>query len=57
VTYKNLYDDDEFFAGYTPARENPAAMNYTVEQPGIRASLHDGIVKSSRTLDLGCGAG
>ena len=55
--HQNLYDNDEFFAGYARARENPVAMNYTVEQPAIRALLDDEIVKGARTLDLGCGAG
>jgi ubiquinone/menaquinone biosynthesis C-methylase UbiE len=54
---QNLYDNDEFFAGYARARENPVAMNYTVEQPGIRALLLDEIVKGACSLDLGCGAG
>lgn len=52
---QNLYDNDEFFAGYSRARENPVAMNYKVEQPGIRALLPD--VAGASALDLGCGAG
>ena len=52
---QNLYDNDEFFAGYSRARENPVAMNYTVEQPGIRALLPE--IGGARVLDLGCGAG
>ena len=52
---QNLYDNDEFFAGYASARENPVAMNYTVEQPGIRALLPD--IEGTHAIDLGCGAG
>jgi 2-polyprenyl-3-methyl-5-hydroxy-6-metoxy-1,4-benzoquinol methylase len=52
---QNLYDNDEFFAGYSRARENPVAMNYTVEQPAIRALLP--AVAGASVLDLGCGAG
>ena len=52
---QNLYDDDEFFAGYSRAREDPIATNYTVEQPEIRALLPD--LTGKRVLDLGCGAG
>ena len=46
---------NEFFDGYSRARENPLAMNYSVEQPGIRALLPE--VKGVRVLDLGCGSG
>lgn len=52
---QNLYDNEEFFAGYSRARENPVALNYTVEQPGIRALILE--VRGARILDLGCGAG
>jgi ubiquinone/menaquinone biosynthesis C-methylase UbiE len=52
---QNLYDNDEFFDGYSLARENSLTMNYTVEQPGIRALLPE--IKGARTLDLGCGSG
>lgn len=52
---QNLYDNDEFFAGYSRARENPLALNYTVEQPGIRALVPE--TGGARVLDLGCGAG
>jgi SAM-dependent methyltransferase len=54
---QNLYDNDDFFSGYSKTRDNPAAMNYTVEQPAIRALLPTGLVKGARVLDLGCGAG
>ncbi len=52
---QNIYDNDEFFAGYSRARENPVAMNYTVEQPGIRALLP--VLTGTTVLDLGSGAG
>ena len=54
---QNLYDNDEFFAGYARARENPLAMNYTVEQPGIRALIAPEMIENARALDLGCGSG
>lgn len=54
---QNLYDNDDFFAGYSKTRDNPAAMNYTVEQPAVRALLPPGLVKGARVLDLGCGTG
>ena len=52
---QNLSDNDEFFAGYSRARENPVVMNYKVEQPEMRALLPD--VAGASALDLGCGAG
>ena len=54
---QNLYDNDEFFAGYSRVRDNPLALNYTIEQPAIRALLPLEIVNGKRVLDLGCGAG
>ena len=52
---QNLYDNDEFFAGYSRSRKARSGLNEVLEQPAIRALLPD--LKDGRVLDLGSGAG
>lgn len=52
---QNLYDNDEFFAGYSRLREERSGLNEVLEQPAIRALVPD--VNGASVLDLGCGAG
>ncbi len=52
---QNIYDNDEFFAGYSRTRVTRAGLNEVLEQPAIRALLP--VLKGARVLDLGSGAG
>jgi 2-polyprenyl-3-methyl-5-hydroxy-6-metoxy-1,4-benzoquinol methylase len=52
---QNIYDDPEFFAGYSALRKNESGLNAVLEQPALRSVLPPLVGK--RILDLGCGFG
>jgi len=52
---QNLYDDPEFFAGYSRLERFGSGWTRAFEYPSFMALLPD--VAGRRVLDLGCGAG
>src|SRR5438477_4433775 len=52
---QNIYDDAEFFAGYSGLERFGAGWERAVEHADLLALLPD--VDGRRVLDLGCGAG
>ena len=52
---QNIYDDEEFFAGYSRLRRSVAGLDGAPEWPSLRARLPD--LRGRRVLDLGCGFG
>lgn len=52
---QNVYDDDEFFAGYQAMRAAGSGLNEAVEQPALQALLP--AVDGLDVVDLGCGDG
>lgn len=52
---QNIYDNPEFFAGYSKLRENDQGFNKVLEQPAIRSLLPN--LKGCHVADLGCGFG
>jgi SAM-dependent methyltransferase len=52
---QNIYDNEEFFAGYSRLRRSIAGLDGAPEWPALRALLPD--LRGSRVLDLGCGFG
>jgi len=55
VAMQNIYDDEEFFAGYQAMRDAKSGINEVVEQPALLTllpPLDDAVV-----VDLGCGDG
>lgn len=52
---QNVYDDPDFFAGYSRLERFGAGWTKAFEQPSFMALLPD--VAGRRVLDLGCGAG
>src|SRR3954454_1442544 len=52
---QNIYDDDEFFAGYSGLGRSVAGLDGAAEWPALRALLPD--LQGRRVLDLGCGFG
>jgi SAM-dependent methyltransferase len=52
---QNVYDDPDFFAGYSRLERFGAGWSKAYEYPSFMALLPD--VAGSRVLDLGCGAG
>ena len=52
---QNIYDDPEFFAGYTQLPRQVGGLAGAPEWPAIRAMLPD--LAGKRVLDLGCGFG
>jgi 2-polyprenyl-3-methyl-5-hydroxy-6-metoxy-1,4-benzoquinol methylase len=52
---QNVYDDPDFFAGYTQLERFGAEWGAAFEHPDFMALLPE--VAGSRVLDLGCGAG
>ena len=52
---QNIYDDDEFFAGYSKLRRSEEGLAGAPEWPSLRAMLPE--LAGLRVLDLGCGMG
>lgn len=52
---QNIYDNDEFFAGYARLPRSVAGLDGAPEWPALRALLPD--LRGCRVLDLGCGYG
>ena len=52
---QNIYDDDEFFAGYSRLRRSVEGLDGAPEWPALRALLPD--LRGLKVLDLGCGFG
>jgi SAM-dependent methyltransferase len=52
---QNIYDDPDFFAGYSTLERFGAGWERAVEHADLLALLPD--VRGRRVLDLGCGAG
>jgi SAM-dependent methyltransferase len=52
---QNIYDDDEFFAGYLRLPRSVAGLDGAPEWPELRAMLPD--LHGLSVLDLGCGFG
>lgn len=53
---QNIYDDPEFFAGYTRLRQTARGLNDVLEQPALWSVLPRSLDGRS-VLDLGCGFG
>lgn len=52
---QNIYDDEEFFAGYSQLPRSIAGLAGAAEWPSLRALLPE--LNGRRVLDLGCGFG
>jgi ubiquinone/menaquinone biosynthesis C-methylase UbiE len=52
---QNIYDNDEFFAGYARLPRSIEGLTGAPEWPALRALLPD--LRGARVLDLGCGYG
>ena len=52
---QNIYDDEEFFAGYSRLPRSVEGLDGAPEWPALRALLPD--IRGRRVLDLGCGFG
>lgn len=52
---QNIYDDPEFFVGYSQLPRQVQGLDGAPEWPAIRALLPD--VTGNRVADLGCGFG
>jgi len=52
---QNIYDEPEFFAGYSKLRRSVHGLDGAPEWPAIRALLPD--FDGKRIVDLGCGFG
>jgi ubiquinone/menaquinone biosynthesis C-methylase UbiE len=52
---QNIYDDDEFFAGYSRLRRSVEGLDGAPEWPALRTLLPD--LRGRKVLDLGCGFG
>jgi ubiquinone/menaquinone biosynthesis C-methylase UbiE len=52
---QNIYDDEEFFAGYSRLRRSVEGLDGAPEWPALRALLPD--LRGRNILDLGCGFG
>ncbi len=52
---QNIYDDDEFFAGYSRLARSVEGLDGAPEWPALRAMLPE--LRGLRVLDLGCGFG
>src|SRR4029453_19534654 len=51
----NIYDDPEFFAGYSQLRRSREGLAGAPEWPALRSMLPP--LEGARVLDLGCGFG
>src|SRR6516165_8332198 len=52
---QNIYDDEEFFAGYSRLRRSVEGLDGAPEWPTLRALLPD--LRGRNVMDLGCGFG
>ena len=52
---QNIYDNEEFFAGYSRLRRSVEGLDGAPEWPALRALLPD--LRGLNVLDLGCGFG
>jgi len=52
---QNIYDNDEFFAGYSRLGRSVAGLDGAAEWPSLRAMLPP--LRGARIVDLGCGFG
>src|SRR5215475_14302856 len=52
---QNIYDNDEFFAGYSRLPRSVEGLEGAPEWPALQALLPD--LQGRRVLDLGCGFG
>jgi len=52
---QNIYDNPEFFAGYSQLRRSREGLDGMPEWPTLRAMLP--AIKGLRVVDLGCGFG
>lgn len=52
---QNIYDNEEFFKGYSELRDNPDSANNTEEKPALFSLLPS--LEGKSILDLGCGFG
>ncbi len=52
---QNIYDDEEFFAGYSRLGRSVDGLDGAAEWPALRAMLPD--LPGLKVLDLGCGFG
>jgi len=52
---QNIYEDEEFFAGYSRLRRSVEGLDGAPEWPALRALLPD--LRGCNVLDLGCGFG
>lgn len=52
---QNIYDDEEFFAGYSRLRRSVEGLDGAPEWPALQALLPD--LSGQNVLDLGCGFG
>ncbi len=52
---QNIYDDEEFFAGYSRLGRSIEGLDGAAEWPALRAMLPD--MRGLKVLDLGCGFG
>jgi SAM-dependent methyltransferase len=52
---QNIYDNPEFFAGYSQLPRSTGGLDGAPEWPALRALLPD--LRGRRVLDLGCGFG
>jgi ubiquinone/menaquinone biosynthesis C-methylase UbiE len=52
---QNIYDDEEFFAGYSRLRRSVEGLDGAPEWPALRALLPN--LPGLKVLDLGCGFG
>src|SRR5215471_13132457 len=52
---QNIYDDGEFFAGYSRLKRSVEGLDGAPEWPALRALLPE--LSGLRVLDLGCGFG
>ena len=52
---QNIYDNEEFFAGYSRLRRSVEGLEGAPEWPALRALLPD--LRGCKVLDLGCGFG
>src|SRR6516165_11247457 len=52
---QNIYDDEEFFAGYSRLRRSVEGLDGAPEWPALRSLLPN--LSGLKVLDLGCGFG
>ncbi len=55
TTVQNIYDNSDFYAGYSALRQNEQGFNSTIEQPALRSLVSE--IKNKIILDIGCGFG